>query len=239
MSAERFTPQADIIQEETNMKLRYRCLVLDHDDTTVRSTPDIHYPQWLETLRLMRPGVTMSLYEFMQYNFDLGFFNMCRDVMHFTKDETDKQYTMWKTYMLSHTAPFYEGMAEIITDYKKAGGIICISTHSNKHNIIADYEAQGVPAPDRIYDYTMGEDKIKPSPYALVDIMESYGFKPEEILTVDDMKSGFDMANEVGVPFACAGWSHIVPKIREYMKQNCDVYLQTTGELRRLLFEDD
>jgi hypothetical protein len=32
--------------------MRYPCLVLDHDDTLVRSTPEIHYPSFVEALRV-------------------------------------------------------------------------------------------------------------------------------------------------------------------------------------------
>ena len=41
--------------------MRYRCLILDHDDTVVNSTATIHYPAFLEALKLLRPGVTISL----------------------------------------------------------------------------------------------------------------------------------------------------------------------------------
>jgi len=44
--------------------MRYKCLLLDHDDTVVNSTATIHYPAFLEALRLLRPGVTISLEDF-------------------------------------------------------------------------------------------------------------------------------------------------------------------------------
>lgn len=220
------------------MKLRYKCLVLDHDDTTVSSTPEIHYPQWLETLAALRPGTKMSLKEFMSYNFDIGFFRMCREVMNFTPEETAVQDKMWREYTSKRVARFYEGMPEIISDFKAAGGVLCVSTHSGAENIRRDYAAQFDIQPDMIFGYDLGEDKIKPSPYALNEIMRIYGFRPEEMLMVDDMKPGFDMAGSVGVPFACAGWSHIVEHIKEYMKNFCDFYLESTDELRGLLFED-
>ena len=34
--------------------LRYKCLVLDHDDTAVQSTPEIHYPAFCETVETLR-----------------------------------------------------------------------------------------------------------------------------------------------------------------------------------------
>ncbi len=36
--------------------LNYRCLVLDHDDTVVRSEETVNYPSFLEALKVPRPG---------------------------------------------------------------------------------------------------------------------------------------------------------------------------------------
>ena len=38
------------------MRLKYQCLVLDHDDTVTDSTAVIHYPAYLDAMRQMRPG---------------------------------------------------------------------------------------------------------------------------------------------------------------------------------------
>ena len=44
--------------------LRYRCLVLDHDDTTVDSTRAVNYPQFLEALARYRPELHISEEQF-------------------------------------------------------------------------------------------------------------------------------------------------------------------------------
>ena len=67
--------------------------------------------------------------------------------------------------------------------------------------------------------------------------MRRYSLSPEEILVVDDLKPGYDMARAAGVDFACAAWAYDVPEIGEYMKKNCDYYLSSVGELSSLLFE--
>ena len=36
------------------MRARIKCLALDHDDTVVMSSPDIHYPSFVEAMRLLR-----------------------------------------------------------------------------------------------------------------------------------------------------------------------------------------
>ena len=35
--------------------MKYKCLVLDHDDTVVDSTAEIHFPSFIEYLKLTRP----------------------------------------------------------------------------------------------------------------------------------------------------------------------------------------
>ena len=52
------------------MRLKYKCLVLDHDDTVVDSTAKIHFPAFLVALRVMRPGVTMELEEYFIFWYD-------------------------------------------------------------------------------------------------------------------------------------------------------------------------
>jgi predicted HAD superfamily phosphohydrolase YqeG len=37
--------------------LNYKCILLDHDDTIVESTQEIHYPSFLETLRTFRCAI--------------------------------------------------------------------------------------------------------------------------------------------------------------------------------------
>lgn len=48
--------------------MRYKCMILDHDDTVVNSTATIHYPAFLEALKLLRPGVTISLEDYFREN---------------------------------------------------------------------------------------------------------------------------------------------------------------------------
>ena len=42
---------------QCQMALRYRLLLLDHDDTTVDSTASIHYPAHVESVRALRPDL--------------------------------------------------------------------------------------------------------------------------------------------------------------------------------------
>ena len=59
------------MSEKQQRELRVRCLVLDHDDTVVKSTPEINFPAFLRSLKDLR-GTTMSYEQFVEYNFDPG-----------------------------------------------------------------------------------------------------------------------------------------------------------------------
>ena len=44
--------------------LKYRCLVLDHDDTVVQTMRTLSYPFWCLELEQFRPGTTMTLEDY-------------------------------------------------------------------------------------------------------------------------------------------------------------------------------
>ena len=53
--------------------MRYRCLVLDHDDTLVNSTATIHFPCFCEFLKEVRPNAKKyTLEDYFRKNFDPG-----------------------------------------------------------------------------------------------------------------------------------------------------------------------
>ena len=53
--------------------LKYPCLVLDHDDTVVQSEATVNYPYFRDILDVFRPGATISLAEYTDGCFRLGF----------------------------------------------------------------------------------------------------------------------------------------------------------------------
>ena len=216
--------------------LNYRCLVLDHDDTVVRSEETVNYPSFLEALKVLRPGRTITREEFTRWCFSPGFSALCSDYIGLTPEEIDVQYDMWRSYVATHIPPPYDGLRPILTRWKQEGGLLCVSSHSARENILRDYRLHFGLEPDQIFDWDLGEDRRKPSPYALQEIMRLYDLRPDELLMVDDLKPGYDMAHACGVPFACAGWSHDDPEIRAFLRRFSDFYLENVQELEPLLF---
>ena len=216
--------------------LNYRCLVLDHDDTVVRSEETVNYPSFLEALKVLRPGRTITREEFTRWCFSPGFSALCSDYIGLTPEEIDVQYDMWRSYVATHIPPPYDGLRPILTRWKQEGGLLCVSSHSARENILRDYRLHFGLEPDQIFDWDLGEDRRKPSPYALQEIMRLYDLRPDELLMVDDLKPGYDMAHACGVPFACAGWSHDDPEIRAFLRRFSGFYLETVQALESLLF---
>ena len=66
--------------------------------------------------------------------------------------------------------------------------------------------------------------------------MEKYSLLPSEVLVVDDLKPGYDMARGAGVDFAAAGWAYDIPEISDFMSKYGDYYLKDVESLRKILF---
>ena len=219
--------------------MRYRCLVLDHDDTTVNSTPCIHYPAFRAILERIRPGAEYSQEEFLTKNFDPGLGDFYTKELGFTQIEMKLEWRIWRDYVARIIPPFFAGMPELIRRQKDTGGLVCVVSHSFPEYIRRDYETAGVPLPDLIYGWDSDRSKCKPSPYPLEEIMRITGCHPDELLMVDELKPGLEMAHACGVDFAACFWSYDIPVIRNYMKENADFCLNSVTELSALIFGED
>lgn len=215
---------------------RFRCLVLDHDDTVVRSAETVNYPAFVENIRCMYPERLISFAEFNRHCFDYGFAGMCREVLHLSEEELNAGFAYWKAYVRTHIPPAYEGIDEVLHRFRAEGGLICVSSHSSVENIARDYERNFGFQPDAVYAWELPEELRKPNPYALQEIMRRFSLRSDELLMVDDMKNGYDMAHSCGVPFACAGWSHFDPVIIDFMRENSDYYFETVDAFEAFLF---
>ncbi len=219
--------------------MKYKCLVLDHDDTVVDSSASIHYPSFIEYLKIARPALAdkYTLEEYFEKNFHPGILELLRDEVGLSEKELCEEEDFWRDYVKEHIPHAFSGIREIIEDFRLRGGIIAVDSHSLTENIKRDFKANDLPMPDVIYGWDIPAEMRKPSPDTLFDLMKKYDLKPEEILVVDDLKPGYDMARGAGVDFAAASWAYDVPSIREFMRGNCDYFLTSVDDLKRLLEE--
>lgn len=225
-----------LIENDRGIKLKYRCLILDYDDTVVKSTPDIHYPSFVEALKVLRPNMKpLYLEEFVSYCFNPGFSVLCKDILKFSKEEQDYQYKVWKHYTNTRIPDFYPGFPELIIKYKKSGGIICVVSHSESEQIARGYMLNCKLNPDLIFGWELEEHKRKPNPYPIIETMKRFDLRIDEMLVVDDLKLGLDMAKSCSIAFAGAGWSHAIPEIKNYMKLNSDYYFSTVDSFKEFI----
>ncbi len=216
--------------------MRYACLVLDHDDTVTDSTAHVHHPAFLAALEAMRPGRTVTLEEYFQLNFDPGFLEYCEGELHMTEAELEREYRIWQSFVSARIPRVFPGMDRLIREQKRRGGYVCVVSHSVDENIRRDYRENGLPEPDQVYGWELPREHRKPAVYALNRIAETLCLRPSDLLVVDDLKPGFEMARAAGVDFAAALWAHSVPGIRAFMQEHARFCLETPEDLYALQF---
>ena len=219
--------------------MRYRCLVFDHDDTVVNSTATIHHPCFEEYLRLYYPERSCSLEDYFLKNFEPGFIPMCMGEYGMSEQELEKEAEFWRAYVQNHIPLAYPGLRELMERHKADGGLLCVVSHSYDDNILRDYAANSLPCPDLIFGWEQPGARRKPNPWPLEEIMRRFGLRPEEVLMIDDLKPGYDMAAACGVDFAGAGWAYNIPQIESFMRRNCSMFFKTVEELAAFLAGSD
>ena len=215
--------------------MKYKCLVFDHDDTVVNSTATIHHPCFVEYLKAFYPGESISLEDYFLLNFEPGFVPMCRERYGMTDEDLAFEARYWQDYVKNHIPAVYPGIREIMEKQKAEGGLVCVVSHSFDYNIRRDYAANALPEPDAVYGWERPENQRKPWPFPLEDIMARFSLQPSELLMIDDLKPGYDMAKAAGVDFAAVGWANDIPEIEAFMRRNCRLYCKTVEELAAFL----
>lgn len=217
--------------------LKYPCLVLDHDDTVVQSEATINYPFFCYILDQFRPGTKITTEEYIRGCFQPGFVEMCRQWYGFSEEELMDEHRGWKEYMRSHIPAPFPGIGRVIQRQKEEGGILCVVSHSSRENIERDYQAHFGIQPDAIYGCDLPVHQCKPNTYPLEQIMSKYGFTPDQLFMIDDLKPAWQMCKNAGVKIGFAAWSKAgVPSIVEEMTSLCDFSFGSAAELEEFLF---
>lgn len=219
--------------------LRYPCLILDHDDTTVDSTARIHYPAHVEVMRRLRPGVPpVTLEEWFRKNFDPGVLTFIREELAFTGEELADEFTIWRGFTSVRVPPFYPGMLELLRAFRAQGGRVAVVSHSEADLIERDYRSASVGEPflpDLIFGWDHDESRRKPHPWPALRALSAFDCRPEEAIILDDLKPGVLMGQASGIAAAGAGWGHDIGEIREYMQRTCVGYFRTVAEFAAFL----
>lgn len=219
--------------------LKYKCLVLDHDDTVVQTERYIDFPYFKDFLAEIRPGTNLTFRQYVEDCNNMVFADVCRLRWNMTDEEQAQEYQGWKAYYRDNPHPIFPGIEQVIARQKAAGGLVCVASLSREEDILRDYNTHFGIVPDAIYDYELPADKRKPSSWPLQDLMERFHLKPEEILVVDDMKLGWMMASGAGVDIAYAAWSKAeFPDLTAEMRGLCRYSFDIVEQFLHFLFKE-
>lgn len=212
------------------MTLRYRCLLLDHDDTAIDSTASVHHPAHVASMAVLRPGApALDLPGFFLKNCEPGFLAFLKGELGFSEHELAEEYRIWRDHMERIQPSFYPGFLEALKAYRAKGGRFVVVSHSESDIIRRHYREAGRGLmPDAVFGREAGPRK--PDPWAVQETLRRFGFAPGEVLVVDDLRPGIEMAQAAGVPAVAAGWAHRLPAIRTYMEANTLGVLDTVED---------
>lgn len=221
--------------------LRYRCLVMDHDDTAVMSTPLIHYPAHIKAMKDLRPGHTpIDLDGWVRKMFHPGFEPYLRDEVGLTPDEMAQNYRVWREVTSSIVPEFFPGILGILAEFKRRGGILVVASHSEVGFVQRDYRAasaanEGGVSPDLVFGGNAKAEERKPHPFPVIATLNRFGLARRDLVVVDDLRAGLDMAEAAGVDFVAAGWGHSIPEIRHILQQRSRRYCETVMDFGKFL----
>ena len=217
--------------------MKYKCLVLDHDDTVVQTEKTIGYPYFCYILDQFRPGQTISFPDYVHDCHNYGFAEMCRRRWQFTEEEQKEEYRGWMDYVITHIPEIFPGIDRVVRRQKEEGGLVCVVSHSSVQNITRDYRVHFGITPDAIYGWDYPEHQRKPNPFPLEDIMRRFSLTKDDILVVDDMKLAWKMASPLGVKLAFAAWGkQEFPELSREMRALSDFTFDSPAQLEEHLF---
>jgi phosphoglycolate phosphatase/pyrophosphatase PpaX len=212
-------------------RLRFKCLIIDHDDTAVSSTAEIHYPAHREMMKELRPNLPVPTMEtWFLKNFDPGVIEYMVGELNMSETELLREFEIWRSYTSTRIPHFFPGILELLREFRRAGGRVVVVSHSERDLIERDYRArtEGDPfLPDLIFGWDHDETRRKPHPWPAQQTLAAFGLEPREAIILDDLKPGVLMGHASGIPVAAAGWGHSIPTIRAYMEANCKGYFST------------
>ncbi|WP_028974756.1 HAD family hydrolase [Spirochaeta cellobiosiphila] len=222
------------------MKLKYKAILIDHDDTAVDSTPHIHYLAHIEQMkRFNREEQILSLDEWFQINYSPGLRPYYDNILKLTAQEEAQFHEVWREFTTKLNPPFFPGILNTLSEARQLGAKIIVVSHSEEDIITRHYKVQqDIPGflPDMIIGWTGDRSKNKPYPWPVEKIEQEFLIDRNEMIIIDDLKPGIVMAQTTGIDSFGVGWSHKIPELMEDMHTSATYYGQSIEELRSVLF---
>ncbi|ELP90417.1 hypothetical protein EIN_016360 [Entamoeba invadens IP1] len=210
--------------------LKYKCIVLDQDDTTVDSTPSVHYKSYqLFMSKYRKDSPIFTLEEWYKILWDVNTTQFFNDVLCLSNDEKKEIYQEWINCYTNSRIEMFPGILDFLKEYRSLGGIIIVCTHGQATVIKDFYEkyTNGAFLPDDIYGFDPTHPELcKPYPYPIECVLQKYRLTKQDIVVVDDLSHGLLMAKNAGVDSigALYGKGHqlVADRIKELSKTTVD-----------------
>lgn len=216
--------------------MKYKCFMLDHDDTLVASSRSIHYPAYCDMIAHFRPQVQpVSIEEFMNKCFNPGIERFYRETYGFNDEELKEEYLMWREYVLKNNAPIFDGLKEVLTDYKKQGGIVVSHTHNHHDIVVRDFINLVGFEPDEIFSVDSDPEYVKPHTQSIDYLKNKYKLESKDMVMMDDLSYGYEMAKKASIDFIAPGFGIYSYDIKEFFLSRATYYIEDPKQLYTIL----
>ncbi len=199
----------------------------------------MHHPAHVRAMEVLRPGhPPADLETWFAKNFHPGIMAYLTEELGFTEEEMEVEHRVWREFTSTVVPEFYPGFLDALAAYQRRGGAVVVASHSEERVIREHYRvaSDGRPVvPDLVFGWDLGAQRRKPEPYPVTETLRRLRLSPGDVLVVDDLKPGVDMAAAAGVDAAAALWSHDIPAIREYMARACVATFATVADFAEFI----
>lgn len=126
------------------------------------------------------------------------YIDFVKDVMKLPPDLQKVEFQEWQKDTATFSPKLFPGFLDMLKEYRKRGGIICVCSHSQAHDIERHYMEFGF-IPDEIFGYVIGHPEMcKPFTYPIDTIKAKYNLQSSDIAVIDDLYPGLKMAIDSG-----------------------------------------
>ncbi len=190
------------------IKLKKKCLILDHDDTLINSQETIHYPIFLETLRLLRPDEPeISFEDFVLLTNEYGFEGFIKNIYSFSEEEIAIEVSMWREKVNLKQAKPFEDVQRLVCDYFDHGGIVIVYSYSEAFMIEKDYDRLFGRLPHGIIGYDVPPHERKPARSGILKTIAQFDLSVKDCLLIDDMPMMIETAKRTNMDMVGACWA--------------------------------
>ena len=168
----------------------------------------------------------MNLREYMKVMWDEGLFKYYENHLHMNEQQILNAVEESRHYVESkERAKFFPGFIDFLKEFKRRGGIIEVVTFGREEAIYKHYKAltNDEIKPDIVFGWEKDKrEQCKPYAYPVEEAMRRYNLNKEDVVVIDDMPAGIEMAHNAGVTVVGAMYGEGHEVLEEDMKKICD-----------------